>query len=196
VLSEKIWEALIKKLFQKDYQFDAGFYGSINEYSKKVAYFFHASLQGTTAQPGAAEALKLVADMGLKQGLLADAQAFTTVQLSRGLKAQDESFNLDQVVLMTLRILSCDVRARKPSDTLFRHAAAALAAQGIKPDEALHVGSKIARDVLPARKMGFRTALYAGDKSSLDASAEALRDPNQRPDVLITELSQVIHLLK
>src|SRR5437762_10658003 len=68
--SEKIWEALIKKLFQKDYQFDTGFYGSINEYSKKVAYFFHASLQGTAAQPGAAEALKLVADAGLKQGIL------------------------------------------------------------------------------------------------------------------------------
>src|SRR5262249_35658464 len=157
------------------------------------AYFFHASLQGSAAQPDAAMALTLVADAGLKQGLLADGQAFTTVQISRGLKAQDENFNVDKVISMTLRSLSCDARARKPSDTLFRHAAAALAAQGIRPEEALHVGNKLARDIVPARRMGFRTALYAGDKSSLDVSAEALKDPNQRPDVLITELSQVTH---
>src|SRR5437764_677839 len=81
------------------------------------------------------------------------------------------------------------------SENLFRHAIAALAAQGIKPEEALHVGSKLARDLVPARKFGFRTALYAGDKSSLDASAEALKDPLQRPDVLLTELSQVTYLL-
>jgi histidinol phosphatase-like enzyme len=193
--ADKIWENLIKKLFQKDYKFDAGFFGSINEYSKKVAYFFHASLQGTTAQPGAAEALKLVKDAGLKQGLLADAQCFSTVQLSRGLKAQDDSLNLDQVIAPNLRSLSFEVRARKPSDKLFRHAVAQLAAAGIKPEQALHVGSKISRDIAPARKMGMKTALYAGDKNSLEASAEALKDPAQRPDALLTELSQVTHLL-
>jgi FMN phosphatase YigB (HAD superfamily) len=193
--AEKIWENLIKKLFQKDYKFDAGFYGSINEYSRKVAYFFHASLQGTAAQPGAAEALKLAQDAGLKQGLLADAQIFTTVQLSRGLKAQDASLNFDQVFLPALRSLSYEVKARKPSDTLFRHAVAQLAAQGIKPEQALHVGSRVARDIAPARKMGMKTALYAGDKSSLEASAEALKDPAQRPDALLTELAQVTHLL-
>jgi len=105
VVAEKVWEALIKKLFQKDYKFDAGFYGSINEYSKKVAYFFHASLQGTAAQPGAAQSLKLAADAGLKQGLLADGQVFTPVQLSRALKSQDQEFNFDRVVSMTLRSL-------------------------------------------------------------------------------------------
>src|SRR5688572_3892307 len=40
ILSEKIWEGIIKKLFQKEYQFDAGFYGSLNDYARKVAYFF------------------------------------------------------------------------------------------------------------------------------------------------------------
>ena len=54
MVADRLWEGLIKKLFQKDYTFDAGFYGSLNEFSRKVAYFFHASLQGTTCYPGAA----------------------------------------------------------------------------------------------------------------------------------------------
>jgi len=61
VAVERVWEAILKKLFQKDYKFDAGFYGSLNEYSRKVAYFFHASLQGTACYPGAAAALRHVA---------------------------------------------------------------------------------------------------------------------------------------
>ena len=195
IYAERVWEALIKKLFQKDYTFEAGFYGSINEYSRKVAYFFHASLQGTGPQPGAARALKLAADAGLKQGLLADAQVFTTVQLGRALKTEDDTLNVDAIFPPALRALSCEVKARKPSETLFRHAAAALAAQGIKPDEALHVGSNLGRDIVPARRVGLRTALYAGDKGSLETSAEALKDPAQRPDALLTELTQVAQLL-
>src|SRR5205807_8727547 len=96
--ADRVWEAIIKKLFQKDYKFDAGFYGSLNEYSRKVAYFFHASLQGTACYPGAAAALRHVADAGLTQGLLADAQCFTTVQLQRGLARQDPAARLDELI--------------------------------------------------------------------------------------------------
>ena len=93
--SEKIWERIIKKLFQKDYTFDAGFYGSLNDYSRKVAYFFHASLQGTGCYANAAAAMRFVGDCGLAQGLLADGQCFTATQLSRGLARQDAAVSLD-----------------------------------------------------------------------------------------------------
>ncbi len=195
VLAERVWESLIKKLFQKDYTFDAGFYGSLNEFSRKVAYFFHASLQGVCAQPRATDALQLVADAGLKQGVLADGQCFTGVQLSRSLKAQDKNLNIEKLLPSELRILSCEVKARKPSETIMRRAQAALAERGIRPEEVLHVGSHVARDIIPARRAGFRTALYAGDKTSLDATAEALKDPAQRPDALVIDLTQVVEML-
>ena len=195
VLSERIWEALIKKLFQKEYTFDTGFFGSLNEYSKKVAYFFHASLQATAAQPEAALALKLAADGGKVQGLLADGQCFTIVQLARGLRQQEADLNLSKLLPLTLRTLSCDVKARKPSDTIFRHALAALAEKGIRPADVLHVGSSIPRDIAPARKMGMCTALYVGDRISSDATPEQLKDPGQRPDVLLTELGQIAQVV-
>jgi FMN phosphatase YigB (HAD superfamily) len=194
VLSERVWESVLKKLMQKDYKFDATFFGSLNEYSRKIAYFFHASLQGTACYDGAAVALRDVRAADLSQGLLADAQCFTTVQLQRGLDAQRGN-RLEDLLNDGLTNLSCDVKARKPSDRLFRQAVTALAEKGIEPEEVLHVGSRIAQDVIPARKLGMRTALFAGDKVSLQATPEQLKEPASRPDVLLTELSQIIEVV-
>jgi FMN phosphatase YigB (HAD superfamily) len=193
--AERLWEAVLKRLFQKDYKFDAGFFGALNEYSRKVAYFFHASLQGTAAYRGAADALRHVASAGLTQGLLADAQGFTTVQLQRGLAAQDPSLKLDDVLDPDLRILSYEVRGRKPSERLFRQAVSALSAKGIEPSQVLHVGSRIPQDLAPARRVGMRTALFAGDRASLQATPEQLKDPNARPDVLLTKLAQIAEVV-
>ena len=117
--SEKIWESIIKKLFVKDYQFDAGFFGSLNEFSRKVAYFFHASLQGTACYPGAVEALRTVAaNKQRTQGLLADGQCFTLVQLQRGLTAQDETAKLDDLIGADKRWLSYELRQETVGDPL------------------------------------------------------------------------------
>src|SRR5437868_12527196 len=52
-----------------------------------------------------------------------------------------------------------------PYTTLFRSRALdALAEKGIQPNEVLHVGSRLARDILPAKKLGMKTALFAGDR--------------------------------
>jgi FMN phosphatase YigB (HAD superfamily) len=59
----------------------------------------------------------------------------------------------------------------------------------------LHVGSNLMRDIAPAKKHGFRTALFAGDRNSLAATPAQLQDSALRPDALITELPQVVELL-
>lgn len=191
VASDQLWTAIVKKLLQKDYQFDVHFYGSLNELSAKIAYFFHASLQATSAQPGAAAALKHVAQAGLSQGLLGDGQCFTLVQLNRAIAVQDTEAPAGHGLDDDLVFLSYESRARKPSERLFRHALSGLAKKGLSPAEVLHVGSRIATDLVPARRQGMRTALYAGDRESLEASAEQLKDPHGRPDVLLTELNQI-----
>lgn len=195
IRSEKIWESIIKKLFQKDYKFDAGFFGSLVDYSKKVAYFFHASLQGTGCYDNAAGAVRSVAGRGVLQGLLSDGQCFTPTQLARGLTRQDESAKCDELIGTDMRVLSCEHAARKPSDTLFHAAVEALSSHGIEPSEALHIGSSLPRDIAPAKKWGMRTALFAGDRASLVASPDQLKDSQYRPDALLTDLAQVSDLL-
>jgi FMN phosphatase YigB (HAD superfamily) len=195
VPSDRLWEIIIKKLIQKDYRFDTGFYGSLNEFSRKVAYFFHASLQGTACYPGAAAALRHVANRGLKQGLLADAQFFTMVQLQRGLAAQGPAASIEALLRPELNLLSFEVVARKPSLRIFGRVREMLAAQGLAADEVLHIGSRVAQDLVLARRQGMRIGLFAGDRESLQATPEQLRDPLSRPDVLLTELSQIAEVV-
>ena len=191
VAADRVWEAIVKKLFQKDYKFDTGFYGALNEFSRKLAYFFHASLQGTACYPGAAAALHAVARAGLLQGILADGQCFSSVQLQRGLALQDTHAHLDQLVPEDLRFWSYELHVRKPSERLFRSALQALQEKGVGPGEVLHVGSRLMTDLAPARRLGMRTALFAGDKASLQATPEQLKDALTRPDVMLTELPQI-----
>jgi FMN phosphatase YigB (HAD superfamily) len=195
VQSERIWEDIVKKLQQKEYTFDVGTYGSLNEYVKKIAYFFHASIQGAGPYPGAEAAVRLLADAGQVQGLLADGQCFTPGQLQRCLRQQDPGFDIGLYFPVALRIISAERRARKPSDTLFKAAVQAVAERGLRPAEVLHVGSSLTRDIAPAKRHGFRTALFAGDKTSLAATPEQLKDPASRPDVMLTELPQVLEVV-
>ncbi|MBM3979344.1 MAG: HAD family hydrolase [Planctomycetes bacterium] len=195
VQCERVWDDIVKKLFQKDYSFDAGTYGSMNEYVKKIAYFYHASIQGSGPYPGAADALKLLAERGVHNGLLADGQCFTAGQLQRCLRQQDPDFDLSAVIPPALRVISAEKKARKPSETLFKAAVAAAGTKGVSPSEVLHVGSSLTRDIGPAKRYGFRTALFAGDKASLSATADQLKDPALRPDALVTELPQVLELI-
>jgi FMN phosphatase YigB (HAD superfamily) len=195
ILAERVWDRIVKWLFQKEYQFDAGFFGSLNEYSRKIAFYFHASLQGTACYDGAAETLRRLKAGGLTLGLIADAQCFTLVQLQRGLTAQDPKLRVDDLIDNDLRALSFEVGAKKPSERLFKHTQAALEQRGFQPHEVLHVGSRIAQDVMPAKKRGFKTALFAGDKASLAATAEQLKDAACRPDALVTELTQIVDVV-
>lgn len=188
---EKIWENIIKRLIQKDYKFDSAFFGSLNEYAKKVAYFFHCSLQATCCYHTTDVALAGVAGAGLQQGLLADAQCFTTAQLQRGLVALGSSVQLDDVIPRQFRFLSSELNARKPSVNFFKAAVQKLGERGIDPSQILHVGSRIDRDIIPAKKVGMRTALFAGDRASLSATGDQLRDPQAKPDLLITEPGQI-----
>ena len=78
---------------------------------------------------------------------------------------------------------------------MFRQALNALSEKGIDPPEVLHVGSRITQDLAPARRLGMRSALFAGDRASLQATAEQLKDANLRPDVLLTEPAQIAEVV-
>ena len=57
------------------------------------------------------------------------------------------------------------------------------------------IGSRLTQDIVPARRLGMKTALFAGDKASLQATAEQLKEPASRPDVMLTELGQIAEVV-
>ncbi|TXT27666.1 MAG: putative hydrolase of the HAD superfamily [Planctomycetota bacterium] len=85
---------------------------------------------------------------------------------------------------------------KKPSRTLFSTAAEAFARQGLEPAEVLYVSNRWPDDLTVAKQLGFRTALFAGDKNSVHANADELLTSELRPDRLLTELTQIRNLLE
>lgn len=195
IRSEAIWERLVKRLMKNEYRFDVGFYGSLNLFCEKISYFFHSSLQGTGPQPRALAALQALKQKGLALALWADGQCFTRVQLLRALGRQGKLGELAELFSPELELISFDIGMRKPSERLFEAMVQRISRRGVSPHEVLHVGSRLDRDIVPAKRRGFSTALFAGDKSSLSATNEQLNSNASRPDLLITELGQLVRVL-
>jgi FMN phosphatase YigB (HAD superfamily) len=194
--SARIWKVLIERLGKKDFAWDEAFFGDIDEFSEKVAWFFHAALQGAAAAPGALRALKHVRRSGRKQGLIADGQCFTLVQLARALRAQGKVPSLARLFSTGCVCLSFQFGVRQPAATLFEACLERLARRGIAPDQVLHVAARLRDNLRPARNLGMRTALYAGDTASLEATAAEIKDPELRPDRILTDLGQIRQIVK
>lgn len=188
---EKIWEQIIRRLQQKEYAYDVDFYGPVEDFAVKVAYFFHRSLQGTAAYPRAAEILMHLAETGYRQGVVDNGQVFTQLQLERALRRQAPTINIDRCIAPELRVLSYQVGARKPSTRPFEALLRRARQHGISPAQILHVGSSMERDIIPAKRLGMRAALFAGDTQSLQGKKKQLKDPATQPDLLITKLKQI-----
>ena len=75
---------------------------------------------------------------------------------------------------------------------MFEAATAALKRRQIAPAETLYLGNDMLNDVYPAGKLGFRTALFAGDRRSLRRREDRREVAGIEPDLLITDLAQLL----
>jgi len=83
----------------------------------------------------------------------------------------------------------------KPGEALYRLASQALERRGIPAERALYVGNDLRNDVAPAARLGFRTALFAGDARSLRLRAEDPRCVGVVPDLVVTDLRDLLDCL-
>lgn len=83
----------------------------------------------------------------------------------------------------------------KPDTFLYKKAKQSLERLGISTGEVLYVGNDMLNDVLPARTVGFKTALFAGDQRSLRLRTDDNRVAGVEPDIVITQLDQLFDAL-
>ena len=74
---------------------------------------------------------------------------------------------------------------------MFRDVLTRLAERGIEPGQTLYVGNDMRNDVLTAARSGCRTALFAGDRRSLRLRGDDPDCRGLRPDLVITEWTQL-----
>ncbi len=191
----RIWQKLIDRLQRNEYQYDTSFYGEPEDLACKVAYFFHASLQGVAATEGIGEVLRQVAGTGMRQAALDDGQAFTAAQLLRALQQQSLINSLAEVFTGGAVTVSAEQHVRKPSKTLFAAGFAPLLKSGVQPHEILYVSHRLEDDLAAAKEFGVRTALFAGDAVVCQVQPASVRDPALKPDRLLTNLGQIGQIL-
>ena len=193
--SATIWRILIQRLVKNEYTWDQSMYGDLDELSVKVAYFFHRGLQAVKAADHALQTLASLSRENITQGLLADAQPFTMVQMLRALQGPGTLLSPVSLFGSGCLTLSYQLDVCKPSKSLYRYALRQLKELGIAPHEVLHVGSRLGDDLAVAKRHGLRTALYVGDASNLQATKDELKQTDTKPDRLLTDLGQVSRIV-
>jgi putative hydrolase of the HAD superfamily len=121
-------------------------------------------------------------------GIISNAQFYTPLLLERVFNASLEKTGFAKDLL----IFSYQTNYAKPSEHLFHLAKNRLEKRGIAPHETLYLGNDMRNDILPAQKVGFKTALFAGDSRSLRLRQNDARCKGIVPDIIITELLQLL----
>lgn len=128
---------------------------------------------------------------GLPMGIISNAQFYTPFLFSALLHQSLEELGFkEEFVFFSYRL-----GYGKPSPRIFAEARRALGRAGMESREALFVGNDMLKDIWPASQAGFQTALFAGDGRSLNLRENDERCRNVRPDIVVTDLIQIIEYL-
>lgn len=138
--------------------------------------------------PGLVETLEALRGAGKQLGIVSNAQFFTPLAFAPLTGKPLEGWGFEP----ELCVWSYEHREAKPGTFLYDRCVEALAARGLAPHEALFVGNDLRNDVWPAQQAGFKTALFAGDARSLRWRHDDDRLAEVRPDLVVTDLRQLI----
>ena len=137
--------------------------------------------------PGAKNILSFLKKRSILAGIISNAQFFTPVILEHLLGKEIYPECFDPVLIF----LSYKYRCAKPSEYIFNKAVEKLSDFSMVPHQVLYVGNDMKSDIIPAKKCGFKTALFAGDKRSLRTRGMGINEILKNSDNIITELSQI-----
>lgn len=138
--------------------------------------------------PGCQDLLLACKNRNLPMGIISNAQYYTSLVLQYFLGASLERRGLDRQLLF----FSWQAGHAKLSTVMFQRAKAVLSGMGISAAHVMYVGNDMQNDILPASSVGFKTALFAGDWRSLRLRASDDCCRNLSPDLIITDLRQLI----
>ncbi|MEO0793565.1 MAG: HAD family hydrolase [Verrucomicrobiota bacterium] len=179
-----VWEDLIGQL--EAYELVRG--RTTRNNLMQLASLFEARVNPVYPMPGVLDAFESCLDKGKSIGLISNAQAFTPLLFEAFFEDGPHDLGIEEV----LCVYSYEHATAKPGHDIYKVAMERMQAlDGITPEETLFIGNDIRNDVWPAQELGFKTALFAGDKRSLRLREDDADCKDVKPDLIITELEQV-----
>jgi putative hydrolase of the HAD superfamily len=146
--------------------------------------------------PGMKDTITGITQKEMPLGIVSNAQFYTPVLMNYflgagvGLQEQVKYFNPE------LSVFSYKLGRGKPDIMLFEELIPVLLSDyGLKPKDVLFVGNDMLKDIYASKQVGFKTALFAGDRRSLRMRSDDERVKGLKPDFIITKLSQILEIL-
>ena len=179
-------EVNIEQIWRQVLQFDNA------TTAREFAVEFEFIANPVYPMPNLAMMLASVRQKGYLMGIVSNAQFYTPYLFKWFLRNYPDGLGFQRDLIY----YSYRFETAKPSTKLFQLAAATLEAKGINRSAVLYLGNDMLNDIYPASITGFQTALFAGDRRSLRLRKNDPRCRDLTPDLVVTDLSQLIHHLK
>ncbi|MCP4690909.1 MAG: HAD family hydrolase [Desulfobacterales bacterium] len=157
------------------------------EEMETFAFEFEMIVNPVYPMPNLEKTLAAFQRAGVPMGVVSNAQFYTPHLFELFLGSPPEELGFIQ----ELMFYSHQFGRAKPSDALFRRAVERLADLSISPESTLYTGNDMLNDMLPAKRAGFMTALFAGDRRSLRRRRDVDACKDVAPDLVITDLFQL-----
>jgi putative hydrolase of the HAD superfamily len=154
---------------------------------ERLAVEYEARANPVWPMPGLEACLRSLSGGGLLLGVVSNGQFYTRELFPALLDEPAESWGFDA----ELQFYSYEHGRAKPGRHLYQQAAGRLARRGVRPAGVLYVGNDMLNDVRPASQVGFRTALFAGDRRSLRLRQGDPQLDGVKPDLVVTRLAEL-----
>jgi putative hydrolase of the HAD superfamily len=159
---------------------------------ERLAIAFECRVNPVWPMPHAVATLARLRASGRLLAIVSNAQFYTPLVIEATLGAAPAALGFaDERCVWSYRLLEA-----KPSTALYERLAAHLEQrEGVAPHEVLYVGNDIRNDIWPAQRVGFRTALFAGDQRSLRLREDDPACRGVQPDAVIHTLTRVTEMI-
>ncbi len=194
---ERTWLKILKKLETKGYKPRISRGETELDLALRVAYFFDDVYQTKVLYPGARQTLEGVKGLGLRQGIISNAQFYTPIAINMLLRRAGSRAAEPMRDLFDRRLVFFSYRlgVSKPNPLAFERARDRLRRMGIEPARVLYVGNDVLNDMVPARRVGFKCVLFAGDRESLTMREDRPECAGFEPDGVIESLPQLLKIV-
>lgn len=161
------------------------------EMARKFAVEYELITNPVYPMPHLNELLSRCREKGIYTGIISNAQFYTSSLFDWFFETDLEGLGFDHDLIFFSYLSGY----AKPSVFMFQAAADKLKETGISPGSALYLGNDMLNDIYPAKAVGFKTALFAGDARSLRLRKEKPKCKKISPDIVITDLLQLIEYI-
>jgi putative hydrolase of the HAD superfamily len=147
--------------------------------AEELMLYFETHYYERAMRPEVPAVLESIQKMGLKIGLISNVNSHGQVNM-----------NLEQYAIRHFFdpiVLSSEYGRRKPDPAIFHHAARLA---NVPTSQCVYIGDRVARDVLGARRAGFRLAIQI-----LHDYEHGELDEGPVPDAIITHLTELVDIL-